>query len=352
MSNNTTHQDTTKLFFEKSSSYKMVLTFVSPTLLMVMSTIGFVLLITYLKKLNRFLKGLLITSAIHQFISSLILIITFGYMFYFQTQDYVMCSILSQALVPNLYTSIDTLALLSFIRFHLAWKTDNNEIVKTYKIVGMVTLVFILEHVLNIFWNAMSFGFSIPYWTLFCADEKNNGIPIAHFFTIGKLVAVACFGIIQDRKLMEFLKKKNSSVGPGQNKLVKWKSSNEQPYTLSVPIGASMTSFGSTFVAVTTLAMVMIWTLDNDQEQMYFLVSLHVPIIGIALHWPFVIGLTLKAAKNKKPPPVIPRRPMFHDDQSDEEDIHEDSHEHPQPSTSRMIHVKPAPTTIDVEHHI
>ena len=273
-------------------------------------------------------------------------------MFYFQTQDFFTCSILSQALAPNLYISIDTLALLSFIRFHLAWKTNNNEIVKKHKIVGMVTLVIILEHFLNIFWNITSFGFSIPYWTLFCANENNNGIPIAHFFSIGKLVIVACFGITQDHKLMKFLKKKNSSVGPGQNKLVKWKSSNEQPYTLSVPIGASITSFVSTLVAVTTLAMIMIWTLDNDQEQRYFLVSLHVPIIGIAIHWPFVIGLTLKATKNKKPPPVIPRRPMFHEDKSDEEDINVDKHENPQPSTSRMIQVNPATKTTDVEHHI
>ena len=29
---------------------------------------------------------------------------------------------------------------------------------------------------------------------------------------------------------------------------------------------------------------------------------------------PIILGLTLRAAKRKKPPPVIPNKPMFHDD--------------------------------------
>ena len=76
---------------------------------------------------------------------------------------------------------------------------------------------------------------------------------------------------------------------------------------------------------------------------------------------PLMLALTLKAAKNKKPLPKIPQKPMFHDDPYLEEDIEENNEDNvdqhteenndvqAKPSTSRTIFVKPAP---EAESHM
>ena len=42
---------------------------------------------------------------------------------------------------------------------------------------------------------------------------------------------------------------------------------------------------------------------------------------------PIMLGLTVRAAKQKKLPPKIPKSPMFHDDPHLEEDVPEDIQE-------------------------
>ena len=76
---------------------------------------------------------------------------------------------------------------------------------------------------------------------------------------------------------------------------------------------------------------------------------MHLGIVAMTFMWPALIGLTMKAAKDKKPPPVIPRRPMFHDEEDEdkkEEETpggnNEAKEEQIKPSTSKIIHVKPA----------
>ena len=40
---------------------------------------------------------------------------------------------------------------------------------------------------------------------------------------------------------------------------------------------------------------------------------------GIGIGMPVLLGLTIRAAKKKKPAPKIPRRPMFHDDSNSDQ---------------------------------
>ena len=184
----------------------------SPSLLLIMSLTAFVILITYLKKLNKFLKGLLITLAVHHFLSSLILIIDFSFMYYYQTQKFLTCGILSQALIPSVNFSMDTMSLIFFLRYYLACKTDNNEIVRAYKVIGLITFVMIAEHVLNITWNFLAFELGLIFWTSMCAKENFNRMPILPLYFCFKVLTVAGIGIVYDRKLMLFLKKKNKQI--------------------------------------------------------------------------------------------------------------------------------------------
>ena len=325
-----------------------------------MSLTAFVILITYLKKLNKFLKGLLITLAVHHFLSSLILIIEFAFMYYNQSQNFLACGILSQALLPSVNFSMDTLSLLSFLRYHLAWKTDNNELVWAYKVKALITLVMIAEHALNIAWNVLAFELGFAFWTSMCAKENFHRMPILPIYFCFKVAIVAGIGIFFDKKLMELLKKKNNSIGPSQNKLIKWKSSNEQPYTLTIPIRASLTLLGSIVLASSTVSLILIWIYDKNQDHEVYIISMHVGIVAMTFMWPALIGLTMKAAMDKKPPPVIPRRPMFHDEEDEdkkEEEIpggnNEAKEEQIKPSTSKIIHVKPAAERFcDIENHV
>ena len=209
MSNYTISDSTNQLFFGTDSNFKIMLTFASPSLLLIMSLTAFVILITYLKKLNKFLKGLLITFAVHHFLSSLILIIDFSFIYHNRTQKFLTCGILSQALIPSVNFSTDT---MSFLRYYLAWKTDNNEIVRAYKVIGLITFVMIAEHVLNIAWNFLAFELGLIFWTSMCAKENFNRMPILPLYFCFKVLTFAGIGIVYDRKLMLFLKKKNKQI--------------------------------------------------------------------------------------------------------------------------------------------
>ena len=77
----------------------------------------------------------------------------------------------------------------------------------------------------------------------------------------------------------------------------------------------------------------------------------------LSIQMPIMLGLTVRAAKQKKLPPKIPKSPMFHDDPHLEEDVPEDIQEdhqnseeiQPQIPLPQVIFVKPAP---DLENHI
>ena len=68
-----------------------------------------------------------------------------------------------------------------------------------------------------------------------------------------------------------------------------------------------------------------------------------------------LLGLTLKAAKQKSPPPVIPHKPHFHNDPNIEDSSSDNQNRTPEPNVqsrnnqilnvmpnSNLIHVQPA----------
>ena len=70
---------------------------------------------------------------------------------------------------------------------------------------------------------------------------------------------------------------------------------------------------------------------------------------------PMLLGLTLRAAKQKSPPPVIPHKPHFHNDPNIEDSSSDTQNRTPEPNVqsrnnqilnvmpnSNLIHVQPA----------
>ena len=327
-------------------------------LVTVSSASCYIILNTYLKKLHSLMKNFLKAVAIHNFSSSLI---TIGQTIFFlvaRVQNFETCSIMSQALIPAASCSWNSLTILSFMRYHIAWKTANNEAVDKSLMVKVVASVFVFEHLMNVVWNLASYNFQMPFWTVDCARESMDGPMVFHGYIIFKVIFVMTVGVVFDILLIKFLNKRNKSLGPGQAKLVKWKSSNEQEYGFTVPISAAIVSF----VSMAAMIGIMVWVVMTIGQS-------HIQIAKwektfcefcMTLQMPAMIALTLKAAKKKKTSPKIPKAPMFHDDDEDEqeEEVSNENRElqlstnndsNHQPTSSRIIYVKPAP---DIESHI
>ena len=63
-------------------------------------------------------------------------------------------------------------------------------------------------------------------------------------FQLIKLVVALAFGIVYDILMIQFLQKRKNSIGPGQVKLVPWKSSSDtnKENNILVPVSATIAS--------------------------------------------------------------------------------------------------------------
>ena len=56
------------------------------------------------------------------------------------------CSLLTQVVGPPAYITGENISLLSYMRYHLAWKTANNEAINKKKLIAMSVMVYTTEH--------------------------------------------------------------------------------------------------------------------------------------------------------------------------------------------------------------
>ena len=137
-------------------------------------------------------------------------------------------------------------------------------------------------------------------------------------------------GIASDIWMVKFLKKRNSNVGPGEAQLVPWKSSEEK-VDVTVPVVATVAALICDFISILT-----VWffssILQENKEYSTSIFYLETYLLT-TIQMPVVLGLTLRVALKKKPPPKIPRKLNFHGDDvnsvDDEiiEEIHDVSNE-------------------------
>ena len=186
--------------------------------------------------------------------------------------------------------------------------------------------------------------------------EQNNGLMIFQAYAIMKMISIIAIGVGYDVFLMKFLKKQNKKLGPGQAKLIKWKSTKDQEYSFGIPISAAVVSM----VSMVAFVGMLFWIVISFENVDYMTKAYFECCLSIQM--PLMLALTLKAAKHKKPLPKIPQKPMFHDDpyleeenNEENDDVNAEQHaeeicdQQAKPSTSRIIMVKPAP---DTESHM
>ena len=156
----------------------------------------------------------------------------------------------------------------------------------------------------------------IPSGASNCAGiTMENGWPIMPIFQTSKVVLVLAIGIGYDTLLIRFLKKRNQSIGPGQVRLVPWKSSSNDSGSdennILVPVSATIISLVGVFVTIGIAASVMVrFGDDNPKGKWKSTVLIFNAFMSIRM--PVLLGLTIRSAKKKKPAPKIPIGPMFH----------------------------------------
>ena len=155
---------------------------------------------------------------------------------------------------------------------------------------------------------------------------ENDQWPIMPIFQTIKVVLVLAIGIGYDTLLIRFLKKRNQSIGPGQVRLVPWKSSNDSGNSdennILVPVSATIISLVGIFVIFGiafsfTQSMIRFGDDDptyNDNAKGRWKSTVLIFNALMSIRMPVLLGLTIRSAKNKKPAPKIPIGPMFHDD--------------------------------------
>ena len=156
----------------------------------------------------------------------------------------------------------------------------------------------------------------IPSGASTCAGMtmENDQWPIMPIFQTIKVVLVLAIGIGYDTLLIRFLKKRNQSIGPGQVRLVPWKSSNDSGNSdennILVPVSATIISLVGVFACFGIAFSLK----ENDDAKGRWKSTVLIFNAFMSIRMPVLLGLTIRSAKNKKPAPKIPIGPMFHDD--------------------------------------
>ena len=266
-----------------------------------------VVLNTYLKKLHPTIKGILTVLCIHNIIGFLIGGTT--YVFWQDDMNKITCSVLFVSLKSINVITLENLSLVSFVRYHLSWKTANNENKSLLHIITFSITLYGVEYFENIFFASVG----ITKFVSKCSGNytSENGLPSV--FVLFKEIVVLGIGIFFDIMLVRFLHKRNkSSNGPGHVKLVPWKSSNEEDFDFVVPVSASIVSlFTAVITSVVSFVTLYVGFEFNQITSLF--------CIFPSILMPTLLALTLRAAKKTKPPPKIPKKLMFHDDNDSEE---------------------------------
>ena len=266
-----------------------------------------VVLNTYLKKLHPTIKGILTVLCIHNIIGFLIGGTTF--VVWQDDMNKTTCSVLFVSLKSINIITLENLSLVSFVRYHLSYKTANNENKNLWHIITFSVTLYGIEYFENIFFASVG----MTKFVSKCSGSDISEHVVPSVFTLTKEIVVLGIGMFFDIMLVRFLRKRNqSSNGPGHVKLVPWKSSNEEDFDFVVPVSASIVSlFAAVIMSIVSYVTLYIGFEFNQITSLF--------CIFPSILMPTLLALTLRAAKKTKPPPKIPKKLMFHDDNDSEE---------------------------------
>ena len=270
-----------------------------------------IILRTYLKDLNEVVKNILTCLSIHMAMASIGAAAIM--MFWNDDQEIEMkCSILHLLNVANIMTTIGNLAAVSFTKYYLASKTNKLEAINNCFIAGLIILVYIGGYLIA-FVVIMS-GMT-SFESACIGNEDLEKVTDMSWLGVVVTIVSISIGLLYDFSLYAFLKKKNQvQLGVGQDRLVPWKSSNDEGYSYNVPIGASALSLGT---AALTCILASVALVSYSKLYAAALIGSYLMPSMILI---VMVGITIKAAKSQKPKPAVPKLPQFHEENEDVQD--------------------------------
>ena len=302
------------------------LTFIGPLFPLISSITCLVILNTYLKILHHIFKKLINIVLIVNIIFLSLTITINSYVLISQSQTFLLCSLrtVTNGILPY-FTSFG-IAMMSYLRYDISKRIVNCE---SYSKASCYTTTLLVLYGL---FDCLSLGplvsfssvfFDVPTTSASCAGVNLGGKPYLVIFHFVKFVAILAIGTTYDCLMIQFLlkRKKRTQPQPGQAKLVPWKSGGSgDTIDFLVPVSATITSMILGIIGVIFFTMLMKGH-NEDYLETWKYSSLSTNLISM-IQMPVMIGLTIRAAKHKKPAPVLPKGPMFHE-QSDDDDGHE-----------------------------
>ena len=289
------------------------LAFIGPIIALICSIICIIILNTHLKMLNEIFKRVINIVLVYNIISFAITLGINSYIVINRSQTFILCSIRILSIVPTPFLNGFGITIMSFLRYHISNRIVNCE--STRKTSFYVTTILILFILFEwIFCGPLTFisvlFYNIPNGSGKCAGVSMDGWPVLTVVRLIKALVILITGIVYDYLMIHFLHKRNQKIYPGQAKLVPWKSGG-QTYDFMVPITATITSTITAFVTFAIFVIAVKSYSDNVLEVWKFNSFTFSMLCSFQMS--IMIGLTIRAAKHKKPAPIIPKGPQFHE---------------------------------------
>ena len=185
---------------------------------------------TYLKKLHHILKFILSILCGYNLICCTINAIILIYFRLKGEQTLVLCGLIQITTLTPVKISFDTLCIISVVRYYMTWKTNQLESIKKYQILISVGAVYLIEHLIGLFFfiNSQMDEPIIKTFIGVCVGQYNvsSKVPAVGKFHLLNLILTSAIGVYFDVKLYNLLKKRQNQIGPGQVQLVPWKTND------------------------------------------------------------------------------------------------------------------------------
>ena len=191
---------------------------------------------TYLKKLHHILKLILSILCGYNLICCSIHSIIVIYFRLKGEQTLILCGFIQVTTMMPIKISFDTLCIISVVRYYMTWKTNQLESIKKHQILISVGAVYLIEHLIALFFFINSqmdepiiqtlVGLCAGQYDILLAHLTKPNVSAMSIFHILNLILISAIGVYFDVKLYNLLKKRRNQIGPGQIQLVPWKTND------------------------------------------------------------------------------------------------------------------------------
>ena len=182
---------------DKSETF---LTMFGSIVLMASSFSCFLLLKFYMKKLNIIIKNILIAITIHNLLTSLLSI--FINIIFYEEMTFLICGILFVPVKATWFITFENLALVSFVRYHLAYKTANNENPNKILIIVIAVILYGIQYSRSLVFVLVG----RPYSVMSCSKNHSADLDkVTTFFFAIFDITKAVIILVTGMKYLSFL---------------------------------------------------------------------------------------------------------------------------------------------------